>query len=204
MSILYGVLLVAVSSYIIGSIPSSYVMGKVLRGIDLREHGSGNLGAANTFRVLGPKAAVPVLLFDVGKGFLAVKYFSSLGGDAFYYPLIAAFFVVFGHNYSVFVGFSGGKGVGATTGAFIALSPIAVLISFILWVVVLAVSRIVSLASMAAAAFLPIAIYTANRFFGADTHVSISILSVIVAVVVIYKHKSNIRRLIEGTEKRIF
>ncbi len=204
MSILAGVLLVAVSSYLIGSIPSSYVMGKLLKGIDLREHGSGNLGAANTFRILGAKAAVPVLLFDVGKGFIAVKYFSDFGGEAFYFPLVAAFFVVFGHNYSVFVRFSGGKGVGATTGAFIALAPFAVLLSFILWVVVLLVSRIVSLASMIAAAFLPFAILISNRLLGADTHISITVLATVVAIVVIYKHKSNIRRLREGTEKRIF
>jgi len=204
LSILTGVLLVAVSSYLIGSIPSSYVMGKLLKGIDLREHGSGNLGAANTFRILGAKAAVPVLLFDVGKGFIAVKYFSDFGGDAFYFPLVAAFFVVFGHNYSVFVRFSGGKGVGATTGAFIALAPFAVLLSFILWVVVLLVSRIVSLASMIAAAFLPFAILISNRLLGADTHISITVLATVVAIVVIYKHKSNIRRLREGTEKRIF
>jgi len=204
LSILTGVLLVAVSSYLIGSIPSSYVMGKLLKGIDLREHGSGNLGAANTFRILGAKAAVPVLLFDVGKGFIAVKYFSDFGGDAFYFPLVAAFFVVFGHNYSVFVRFSGGKGVGATTGAFIALAPFAVLLSFILWVAVLLFSRIVSLASMIAAAFLPFAILISNRLLGADTHISITVLATVVAIVVIYKHKSNIRRLREGTEKRIF
>lgn len=204
MNIAIGILLVAASSYLIGSIPSSYIMGKLTMGIDLREHGSGNLGAANTFRILGARAAIPVLLFDVGKGFIAVRFFSLFGGNDFYYPLIAAFFVVLGHNYSIFMKFSGGKGVGATTGAFIALAPLAVLLSFGLWIVVLILSRIVSVASMSAAAFLPFSIVISNNLLGADTHISVTILAAIVALVVLYKHKSNIRRLREGTEQRIF
>ena len=109
---------VAIPSYIVGAIPASFIMGRLARGIDLREHGSGNLGAANTFRVLGSRAAVPVLLFDIGKGFFAVWYLSGFGGTAIWFSLIAAVSVVIGHNYSVFVRFSGGKGVGTTAGAF--------------------------------------------------------------------------------------
>ncbi|MCK4236997.1 MAG: glycerol-3-phosphate acyltransferase, partial [Candidatus Krumholzibacteria bacterium] len=96
------IIAVAVPSYLIGSIPSSFVIGKLMRGIDLREHGSGNLGAANTFRVLGIKAAVPVLLFDIAKGFIAVRYFAGFGGSCFAYAILAAFIVVFGHAYSIF------------------------------------------------------------------------------------------------------
>ena len=202
---LLSILLVAISSYLIGSIPSSYIVGKVVKGIDLREHGSGNLGAANTFRILGAKAAIPVLLFDVGKGFIAVRYFSAFSGsESFIYPLISAFFVVLGHNYSIFMKFSGGKGVSTTTGAFAALAPLAVLLSFVLWIVVLLISRIVSMASMIAALFLPISIFILNSAFDENIHISIQILAILVAIVVIYKHKSNIKRLIEGTEKKIF
>jgi glycerol-3-phosphate acyltransferase PlsY len=198
------IILVIVPSYLIGAIPSSFIMGKILRHIDLREHGSGNLGAANTFRVLGTKAALPVLLFDIGKGFIAVRYFADFGGESFAYGLLAAFVVVLGHNYSVFVGFSGGKGVGTTTGAFLALAPHAVAMCFILWFVILLISRIVSVASIAAAAFLPFAILVSNRFFDSNTHLSIMILSIAVAVLVICKHRSNIRRLHEGTENKLF
>ena len=198
------IILVAVTSYLLGSIPSSFIMGKIIRGIDLREHGSGNLGAANTFRVLGTKAAFPVLLFDIGKGFIAVRFFSTLGGAGFMYALLAAFVVVLGHNYSVFVRFSGGKGVGTTTGAFAALSPAAVLICFGLWLVILFVFRIVSVASMAAAVALPVAISLTNRFLDSGTHRSIIYLSIAVALLVMYKHRSNIRRLKEGKETRIF
>jgi glycerol-3-phosphate acyltransferase PlsY len=204
MSLFLKILLVAVSSYLIGSIPSSYVMGRLLRRIDLREHGSGNLGAANTFRVLGLKAAIPVLVFDVGKGFIAVWYLSRLGGPQTAYALLAAFAVVIGHNYSVFVGFSGGKGVGTTAGAFVALAPTALGICLALWIVTLLVSRIVSVASMVSAAFLPFSIVISNRFFGSSVHYSVTILACVVAAVVFVKHRPNIRRLREGTEKRIF
>jgi glycerol-3-phosphate acyltransferase PlsY len=204
MSLFLRILLVAVSSYLIGSIPSSYVMGRLVRRIDLREHGSGNLGAANAFRVLGWRAAIPVLIFDVGKGFVAVWFLSRLGGPQIGFALLAAFAVVIGHNYSVFVRFSGGKGVGTTAGAFVALAPTALGLCLALWVVMLLASRIVSVASMVSAAFLPFSILISNRFLGSSVHYSVTILAVVVAAVVFIAHRSNIRRLREGTEKRIF
>jgi glycerol-3-phosphate acyltransferase PlsY len=204
MEIVFKILLVAATSYLIGSIPSSYWMGKLLKGIDLREHGSGNLGAANTYRVLGLKAAIPVLLFDIGKGFVAVHYLSRLGGTGTGFALLAALVVVIGHNYSVFVRFSGGKGVGTTAGAFLALAPQAVAMCFVLWIVALLATRIVSVASMASAACLPASIPIANRLFGARVHYSITALAVGAAVIVFVKHRSNIVRLRSGTEKKIF
>ncbi len=122
MTLIAKIALVAIPSYIVGAIPASFIMGKIARGIDLREHGSGNLGAANTFRVLGRRAAVPVLLFDIGKGFFAVWFVSGSMDGAIWFSLLAAVSVVIGHNYSVFVRFSGGKGVGTTAGAFLALA----------------------------------------------------------------------------------
>jgi glycerol-3-phosphate acyltransferase PlsY len=204
MEIVFKILLVAATSYLIGSIPSSYWMGKLLKGIDLREHGSGNLGAANTYRVLGLKAAIPVLLFDIGKGFVAVHYLSRLGGTGTGFALLAALVVVIGHNYSVFVRFSGGKGVGTTAGAFLALAPQAVAMCFVLWIVALLATRIVSVASMASAACLPASIPIANRLFGARVHYSITVLAVAAAVIVFVKHRSNIVRWRSGTEKKIF
>jgi glycerol-3-phosphate acyltransferase PlsY len=204
MQLFLKILSVAVPCYLLGSIPSSFVMGKLLRGIDLREHGSGNLGAANTFRVLGFGAALPVLLFDIGKGFVAVHFLSRLGGPGTGFALLAALVVVIGHNYSVFVRFSGGKGVGATAGAFLALAPYAVGMCFVLWALTLLATRIVSVASMVSAAFLPVSILLANRLFGTDVQYSIMILAVAAAAVVFVKHRSNMRRLRDGTEKRIF
>lgn len=179
-------------------------MGRFLRGIDLREHGSGNLGAANTFRVLGARAAIPVLLFDVGKGLVAVLIFPRFAGGGSYFELLAALAVVLGHSYSLFVGFAGGKGVGTTAGVFIALAPVAVGMCFVLWLAVLLATRIVSLASIVASAFLPVFILAANRLMLANNHPSVAILGLAVAVFVIAKHRSNISRLRQGKEKRLF
>ncbi len=204
MTLIAKIALVAIPSYIVGAIPASFIMGKIARGIDLREHGSGNLGAANTFRVLGRRAAVPVLLFDIGKGFFAVWFVSGSMDGAIWFSLLAAVSVVIGHNYSVFVRFSGGKGVGTTAGAFLALAPYAVLICVVIWIVTLLLTRIVSLASMVAAVLLPVSVYLSNLFLGAETHGSVLLLSIVVAVLVIYKHRPNIQRLREGSEKKIF
>ncbi len=198
------VVLLVVTSYFLGAIPFSYIAGKLLMGIDLREQGSGNLGAANTFRVLGKGAAIPVLLTDIGKGYLAVKMVQIYGFEGYQYVLIAALVVIIGHNYSIFVGFAGGKGVGTTAGTFLAMAPCAVLVCLTVWTLVLMISRIVSVASMVSAACLPASVAVMNRFTACSTHVSVFYLSIILALFVIYKHRSNMRRLREGTEKRIF
>ncbi|MBN2069820.1 MAG: glycerol-3-phosphate 1-O-acyltransferase PlsY [Candidatus Krumholzibacteriota bacterium] len=201
---LLKIVLVIITSYILGSIPSSYMMGRLMKGIDLRGFGSGNLGAANTFRVLGAKAAIPVLLIDIGKGFLAVRIVSFLGLEHFVFSLLAALIVILGHNYSVFVNFSGGKGVGTTTGAFAALAPLAVGICFVIWLIILLIFRIVSVASILSSSMLPVMILVTDRYMGQGTHVSIFYLSIFVALMVIYKHRSNIKRLIKGEEGKIF
>jgi glycerol-3-phosphate acyltransferase PlsY len=196
----WRITLLIMASYLLGAVPFSYIAGRLLRGIDLREHGSGNLGAANTFRVLGRGAAIPVLLADIGKGYLAVRLVPIYGLEGYQYVLLAALIVIIGHNYSAFVRFAGGKGVGTTAGTFLAMAPIAVLACIVIWIVVLLISRIVSLASIVSAACLPAAVAITDR----STHVSVLYLSIVVALFVIYKHRSNIRRLREGTEKRIF
>jgi glycerol-3-phosphate acyltransferase PlsY len=201
---LIGVILLITISYILGAFPTSYILGKLLKGIDLREYGSGNLGAANTFRVLGKSAAIPVLLVDIGKGFLAVKLVPLYGVEGYLYILAAALIVVLGHNYSIFVRFSGGKGIGTTTGAFLAMAPVAVTICFAVWVIVLLLTKIVSVASMISVLLLPISIPLSNRYLGGTTHGSVVYLAVIVAILVIYKHRTNIKRLREGTENKIF
>ena len=204
MALLVKIAVVAVSSYLIGAIPASFLMGRLVRGIDLREHGSGNLGAANTFRVLGPKAAVPVLLFDIGKGFVAVWFLSKIGNGNIWFAMLAAVTVVLGHNYSIFLRFSGGKGVGTTAGAFLALAPQSLTICIGIWIIMLLLTRIVSLASMVAAVLLPVSVLLSDRLLGTDTHPLVLVLSILVALLVMYKHRPNIRRLREGSEKKIF
>ena len=204
MPLLVTAIAVAAASYLIGAVPASFIMGKLVRGIDLREHGSGNLGAANTFRVLGPKAALPVLLFDIGKGFVAVWFLPGIGDGHIWLAMLAAVTVVLGHNYCIFLRFSGGKGVGTTAGAFVALGPLALTICMGIRIFMLLITRIVALASMVASLMLPVSITLTNVLFDSGTHHLVLALSCLVALLVIYKHRPNIRRLMEGTEKRIF
>lgn len=204
MEIFLNIVLVSASSYLLGSIPTSYIVGKILKGIDLRDHGSGNLGAANTFRILGAKAAIPVLIIDIGKGFLAVKLISLFGIYDLYFVALAAFLAIIGHNYSVFVRFSGGKGVGTTTGAFLAIEPFSVSICLLVWIVLLLITRIVSLASIIAAIALPVVVLASRYLLGRDSNFMVVALSIIAAIAVVFKHRSNIKRLSRGEEKRIF
>jgi len=196
--------LVIIGSYLLGAIPFSYLAGKVRKGIDLREHGSGNLGASNTFRILGARAGAVVLVLDVAKGFFPVfvagRLAASGGAPVYLYTLPAAVAAVMGHMFSVYLRFGGGKGVATSGGAYLALSPIAVVCAFAVWLVVFATKRIVSLASLGAAVALPIAVYLVDRVDLWPSHWSYTAVTVVVSLVVIFKHRSNIRRLMSGSE----
>jgi glycerol-3-phosphate acyltransferase PlsY len=188
--------LVAVA-YLIGAIPTSYLVGRAARGIDLREHGSGNLGATNAFRVMGWKPALPVVVVDVAKGWLPTALFPLWDGAeplewAFAYGAAA----IIGHVFSVFVRLRGGKGVATSAGVFMALAPWAVLIGAAVWGVVVVLTRVVSLGSLMAALVLPLAVFVTNE------PVAEIWLSVGLALFVIYAHRSNIRRLVRGEENR--
>lgn len=202
-----GLVVVLVASYLIGAIPFSYLAGRAIKGIDLREHGSGNLGATNTFRMLGAKWAVAVLLLDVAKGLVPVLLAGrvELGGDVAvqWLRLAAMFGAILGHLFSPYVRFSGGKGIATSAGAFMALAPWAFLGSFVLFALVFAWRRIVSLASLSAAVTLPLWVYLAGRTGLAESHWSTLAVSTIIMAVVVLKHRANIRRLMSGTEKPI-
>jgi len=197
---------VLIASYLIGAIPFSYIAGRLIKGIDLRQHGSGNLGATNTFRMLGAKWAIVVLVLDIAKGFAPV--FVSLhrgfpGADAQWLGLAAMGGAILGHLFSPYVKFSGGKGIATSAGAFMALSPWAFLASFVVFASVFAARRIVSLASLAAAITLPLWVYLSGRTGFSETHWSTLAVSTIIMAVIVIKHRSNIRRLLSGTEKSI-
>lgn len=185
------------ASYLIGATPTSFLVARVLRGIDLRDHGSGNLGATNTFRVLGWKAALPVVIADVLKGWFPAMFFHRWDAAAApEWALAYGAAAIFGHVFSIYVRFRGGKGVATSGGVFIALAPWAVLTSFVLWVIVVAATRIVSLGSLVAAVTLPIAVYLT----GAGS--AVVGLSVALALFVVFAHRSNIGRLLRGEENR--
>lgn len=199
----------AVVGYLLGSIPASYVAGRVLRGIDLREHGSGNLGATNVFRTLGWQAALPVLLVDIGKGALAVwiglhvlpswQTMPDLTG------LVCAVAAILGHSFSPFVGFKGGKGVATAAGAFLTLAPAAALAAVVVWGALLFATRIMSIASVAAATVLPVNLLVFELVQGdREPRWATLILGTLIAVWVILRHRPNLVRLREGTEKALW
>ena len=195
---------VGLISYLVGAIPFSFLAGKAFGGIDLRKHGSGNLGASNTFRSLGPRIAVGVLILDVAKGFFPV-YFAAQMAPRGVVPdhwlmLVAAFFAVVGHMFSPYVRFGGGKGVATATGAFLALSPAAIGVTVVIFAFVFAAKRIVSLASIAGAVALPIVVFVLDRTNVAPSHWSLFAVSVLMTLVMLVKHHSNIKRLLAGEE----
>ena len=187
-------------AYLAGSIPSAYIAGRI-RGVDLRKHGSGNLGATNVVRVLGPRIGAVVFLADVLKGFLPV-YYLPIVADTLQpelWALIYGVAAILGHVKPIFLlGRGGGKGVATATGVFLALAPIPMLISMATWIIVFSILRYVSLASLVGAAILPIAIYVLNR----DAQSPVFIASIIIAAFVFWTHRANIGRLRRGEEHR--
>jgi len=193
-----AVLLWLLASYLLGAIPTSYLAGRLARGIDLREHGSRNLGATNVFRVLGWKVAVPVGLFDAAKGFVPVVVLAPRVSDSSLFALVCGLTAVAGHVFSVFVGFKGGKGVATAAGVMLGIAPLALGAALVIWVSLLSLTGYVSLASVTAAAIFPVAVYFLDR----PAHPAMLWLDVILALAIVWFHRANIRRLLHGTEHR--
>jgi acyl phosphate:glycerol-3-phosphate acyltransferase len=193
----FGLAIMALLAYLVGAIPTSYLAGRLGRGIDLREHGSRNLGATNTYRMLGWKYAIPVGLVDMAKGAIPVV---SLGpwanGPAWFTPALGMA-AVLGHMFSPFVRFRGGKGVATTGGVFLALAPLAVAISLPIWAATLWLSGYVSVASVSVAALFPLWVWLTEP----DAPYTVG-ASVLLALLIIYAHRANLRRLVAGTEHR--
>jgi acyl phosphate:glycerol-3-phosphate acyltransferase len=189
-----------VVGYILGSIPFAYLAGRVTRGIDLREHGSGNLGATNVYRTLGWKVAVVVFLLDVLKGaapVLLVRRF-GVGAHVELWSIAAGVAAIAGHAKPVFLLWrGGGKGVATATGVFLALAPIPTLVAMATWTVVVALSGYVSLASLFAAVALPVAVAVLI-----GVHATIFPVAVAIALFVFWSHRANIGRLRRGEEHR--
>jgi glycerol-3-phosphate acyltransferase PlsY len=187
-------------AYLTGSIPSAYIAGK-LRGVDLRQHGSGNLGATNVVRVLGRNTGIAVFAADFLKGFLPVfflpMYTETLRPGL--WALVYGVAAILGHVKPIFLLWKGGgKGVATASGVFMALALVPMLITEAVWFIVFGISRYVSLASLAGAAVLPVAILIWHR----DPRSPVFIASVIIAAFVFWTHRANIRRLRRGEEHR--
>lgn len=194
-----------VLAYLIGSIPTAVWWGRAFHGIDVREHGSRNAGATNTFRVLGPRAGVPVLLIDVLKGFVPVRVlpnFSGLEVDGegwMWFRVVLVMATVLGHLYPVFAGFRGGKGVATSLGGVLAVHPGAALLCVVAFAVVFILSRYVSLGSMTAAVTYPLAVVLV---FHETNAVKVG-FAVVLCLLVLYTHRQNIGRLWRGEENRL-
>ncbi|RMD98877.1 MAG: glycerol-3-phosphate 1-O-acyltransferase [Calditrichaeota bacterium] len=204
---LVNLIVIFVAGYLLGSIPTSIIVGKIVKGIDIRQYGSGNAGATNVFRVLGWKPGVVVMLIDIGKGAVATLYASQLvfaEGLPFsvYLKILAGLAAVFGHIWTVFAGFRGGKGVGTAAGMLFALYPIAGLICLAIFLIIAFSTRYVSLASISAAISLPIVLLIMSNVFHKLVELPLMIFSFFIALLIIYTHRSNIKRLIAGTENR--
>jgi glycerol-3-phosphate acyltransferase PlsY len=186
------------ASYLLGAIPTSYIVSRTFAGIDLRQHGSGNLGATNLYRVLGWKYAVPVALFDIAKGAVPVLYFAPQVSRSELFALACGVAAILGHVFSVFVRFKGGKGVATAAGVMLGLTPLALSVAALVWVVVLLLTGYVSLSSIAAAAVLPPAVYLLEH----PESPQLFWVVIAVALGVIVLHRRNIQRLLKGTENR--
>jgi glycerol-3-phosphate acyltransferase PlsY len=184
------------AAYAMGSIPTSYLAGRVA-GVDLRQHGSKNLGATNVYRVLGWRYAVPTGLVDVAKGAIPVVLFAPRAGSASWIPMLIGVAAVLGHVFSIFLKFRGGKGVATAAGAVLALAPAALGVSALVWVGILLVSGYVSLASILGALAFPVA----ARITEPEDSYAFGI-GLVLVLFIIFTHRSNIRRLATGTENR--
>lgn len=194
-----------VIAYLLGSIPSSVWIGKIFYNLDIREHGSGNAGTTNTFRVLGVKAGIPVFIIDAFKGWLAVKliyftnYYIPSSGDFINFQLLLGIFAVLGHIFPIYVKFKGGKGVATLFGVVLSIHPYAALISVGIFAVLLIATRYVSLSSMIAGFSFPIIVI----FIFKTTTPSLVIFSLIIAILLLLTHQKNIERLLSKEETKI-
>ena len=197
-------IVVAVVAYLLGSIPTGFLVAKA-RGIDIRAVGSGNIGAANTFRAVGRSAGILVLVVDALKGFLAVMscylilplFKVTDPGVAFHFRVVAGIFAVLGHNYTCWLGFKGGKGIATTAGVYLALVPLSVGLALVAFIIALLLTRYTSVGSMVAAIVLTLVVCLTQ------SDLTLIIVTIALFILAILKHRTNIQRLIAGTENRI-
>jgi acyl phosphate:glycerol-3-phosphate acyltransferase len=188
--------LILLLAYLLGSIPFGYIFAKKFGKTDIRKHGSGNIGATNVLRVMGWKLALPVFVLDLLKGFCSV-FLAQLFGSGSLLPLIAGILVMIGHSFPLFLGFKGGKAAATAIGVLLALSGWVTLALFAAALLVLAVTRYVSLASIVGSLLVPIFFW----LFGFDLpHI---IFGLAVAALVVFRHQANIKRLLSGTEPKL-
>ena len=198
------VLLILIA-YVLGSIPNALWVGKTFKNIDVREHGSKNTGSTNATRVLGAKLGIFTLILDILKGALPTYLGIVLGANLLTRAagidkldiIVIGMAAILGHTFSLFLKFKGGKAVATTLGVFLVLVPYAILILLVVFFVIFGLTKYVSLASIVSAVALPITVYLTTR------HIPLTVLGIIIGLLVIIRHKENIKRLINGTESKL-
>jgi glycerol-3-phosphate acyltransferase PlsY len=211
------VAIIAVLSYLVGSIPTSIIVGRVSRGIDIRQHGSGNAGGTNVIRVLGWKLGVSVILMDMAKGLLSTMIIARMMygsipfenktpfDDFTVVQIIAGCAAILGHVWTLFAGFRGGKGIATAGGMLIGIAPVEVAVSFGVFAIVLLASHYVSLGSLSAAVAFPLTMFARQNLFLVDIegYHTLIFFSIAISLLIIYTHRTNIKRLLKGTENRM-
>lgn len=188
-------ILLIIGAYLVGSVPTGLLLARALGGVDIRTTGSGNIGATNVYRTLGKKVGIMTLVGDCLKGIIPVVIAKQMGLPVEWAAAVGAA-AFLGHVYTIFLGFKGGKGVATALGVFLAMTPLAVLCALAVFIVVILTWRYVSLASISAAATMPIFILLLGN------PPPIVVMTLLIAVIVIYKHRENIDRLRNGTESK--
>lgn len=201
-------ILFLILSYLTGSFPSAVWVGRTFYNKDVREYGSGNAGATNTFRVLGKGAGIPVLLMDVFKGWLSVNYIllvsnsSQLSSTTFFeFQLAFGVAAVIGHLFPIYTGFRGGKGIATLLGLLIGLNAIAAIVAIVVFVIVFLISKYVSLGSILASLAFPFVVFVILD--EKDVNASLELFSVFVPILTLITHQKNIERLIRGEENKV-
>ena len=186
-----------VSAYLIGSVPFGYLFARLFKRIDIREFGSHNIGATNVLRVVGPFPGLLTLAFDIGKGAVVVLLAKRCFPSFAMLPIIVGICAVCGHNFSIFLKGRGGKGVATGFGVLVGLAPIVSFLTFLVWLFILLISRYISLASLVGALAFPIFLWLKRAEFPLMT------LGIFISILVVIRHRENIKRLIKGTEPKI-
>ncbi len=192
------IILIIIISYLIGNIQTSYILGKLIAKKDIRDYGSSNAGTTNALRVFGKKIAAATLIIDLLKGVLAVYIGGKILAETG--EVIAGLFVIIGHIWPVFMGFKGGKGVATSIGVGLSLTPVTALISIVIGVAILIKTKYVSLGALTAIALWPIMNLIA---YLKDGRILLIAVSFVLAAIVIFKHRANIERLMNGTENKV-
>lgn len=201
-------LFIVLFSYLLGSIPFGIIVSRLWKGIDIREHGSENPGATNVYRVIGPIPALIVLILDIGKGLVGTLWLSRISIDQpFLNPvslmILAGIAVILGHVFPIFVGFKGGKGVATGLGVLISLAPVETVIALLLFLIIVGITRYVSLGSLSSASFILLALAFEKYYLHKPISPVLLIMVLVVAIFIFYTHRTNIKRLLDGTENKI-